>query len=240
MSDAAEERATWFKKFRAEWFREMRPLGSYVPWELQEYVQLDEADEKGPFRREGLLQNAPQLRPEHLRNCVVVPDRNTILERLPKGGVVAEVGTLHGEFARQILQIVQPQELHVIDTEIRPRVRQLAEDPSLQGRLHVHRSDSVAALESFADSHFDWIYIDARHDYDGVKRDIHAARTKVKADGLLVFNDYTMWSYVEMEPYGVVRAVNELCLNEGWEIIYLALPGSMYCDVALRRMKSTK
>jgi preprotein translocase subunit YajC len=26
---------------------------------------------------------------------------------------------------------------------------------------------------------------------------------------LLVFNDYTMWSYAEMQPYGVVAAVNE-------------------------------
>jgi len=194
-------------------------------------------DEEGPFRREGLLQSAPQLREEHLRTCIVVPDRKTLLERLPKGGVVAEVGTLHGEFARQILRIVEPEELHLIDTQIRPRLLQLAEDPSLRGRLHVHHSDSVGALESFPDEHFDWIYIDAQHEYDGVKRDILAARTRIKADGLLVFNDYTVWSYVEMQPYGVVRAVNEFCIDEGWEMVYLALPGNMYCDVALRRMR---
>jgi len=94
----------------------------------------------------------------------------------------------------------------------------------------------VEALGSFPDEYFDWIYIDAQHTYDGVKRDIAAARRKIKADGLLVFNDYTMWSYVEMQPYGVVAAVNELCIEEGWEIVYLALPSHMYCDVAVRRM----
>jgi predicted O-methyltransferase YrrM len=234
--DSPEERERWFLKFRAEWFRVMRPLGSYVPWELQDFVNLDDTDEKA-FQREGLLKSASQLREENLRNCVVVPDRITLLHRLPKGGVVAEVGTLHGEFAREILRIVQPDVLHVIDTDIRPRVRQMAEDPSLRGKLHVHRSDSAAALESFPNGHFDWIYIDAQHHYEGVKRDIIAARNKIKPDGLLVFNDYTVWSYVEMQPYGVVRAVNELCIEDGWEMLYLALPAGMYCDVALRRLK---
>ncbi len=94
----------------------------------------------------------------------------------------------------------------------------------------------MKALESFPDAYFDWINIDAQHTYEGVKRDINAARRKVKADGLLVFNDYTMWSYVEMQPYGVVAAVNELCLEDNWTITYLALPDHMYCDVAFRRI----
>jgi len=91
-------------------------------------------------------------------------------------------------------------------------------------------------LQSFPDSYFDWIYIDAQHTYKGVKRDIPAA-AKVKSDGFLVFNDYTVWSQVEMQPYGVVAAVNELCLEDQWEFAYLALPPHMYCDVAVRRMR---
>jgi hypothetical protein len=55
-----------------------------------------------------------------------------------------------------------------------------------------------------------------------------------------VFNDYAVWSYLELQPYGVVAAVNELCLNDGWKIVYLALPNHMYCDVALRRIGDTE
>ena len=164
-----------------------------------------------------------------------MPHRTVLLDRLPKGGIVAEVGTLHGEFAREILRIVEPRELHLIDQEIQPRVREMAEDASLRDRLHVHHSDSVVALESFPDEYFDWIYIDAQHTYEGVKRDIGAARLKVKANGLLVFNDYLIWSYQEMQPYGVVAAVNELCIEDNWELVYLALRYHMYCDVAVRR-----
>jgi predicted O-methyltransferase YrrM len=226
----------WFNTLRAEWFRVLRPLGSWVPWELQDAVQLEEIEDEVSFWQKGLLKPAPQLREEHLRNCIVVPERAALLARLPKGGVAAEIGTLHGDFARQILQIVEPGELHLVDHEIQPSVREMAEDPSLRETLHVHHSDSVEALGSFGDGYFDWIYIDAQHAYDGVKRDIEAARRKVKPGGMLIFNDYTIWSYIEMEPYGVVAAVNELCLEDGWEIAYLALPAHMYCDVAVRKI----
>jgi predicted O-methyltransferase YrrM len=232
----------WFTKFRAEWFRVMRPMGAWVPWELRDHVQLEESDdeEEDAFWGKGLLQPAPQLRAEHLRDCIVVPERTDLLARLPKGGVVAEVGTLHGDFAREILRIVEPQELHVIDLEIRPEVREMAEEPAFRKRVRVHEGDSVQVLESFPDEYFDWIYIDAQHAYEGVMRDIGAARRKVKAGGLLVFNDYAIWSYVEMEPYGVVAAVNELCLEDGWKVVYLALPSHMYCDVAVRRIDSPR
>ena len=234
------DREHWFAKLRAEWFRVMRPIGSWVPWELRDHVALEETNDEGSFWERGLLQPAPQLRAEHLRDCIVVPERSALLERLPKGGIVAEVGTLHGEFAREILRIVEPRELHLIDVEIHPHVREMAENASLRDRLRVHQGDSAKTLESFADGYFDWIYIDAQHAYEGVKRDIGAARRKVKADGLLVFNDYTIWSYVEMEPYGVVAAVNELCIEDDWEIVYLALPSHMYCDVAVRRRFEVK
>jgi predicted O-methyltransferase YrrM len=214
----------------------MRPRGSWVPWELRELVQLEERSDDPSFWGRDLMKPAPQLKDDQLRNCVVVPDRASLLKRLTGGGMVAEVGTLHGEFARQILQIVAPRELHLIDIEIQPRVREMAATSSFRDQLHVHEGDSVQVLGTFPDEYFDWIYIDAQHRYDGVKRDIQVATRKVKLGGLLVFNDYIVWSYIEMEPYGVVAAVNELCIEDGWEIVFLALPTHMYCDVAIRQI----
>ena len=237
MNHLSKDLERWFTKLRAEWFRTLRPMGNWVPWELREYVQLDEQLEEQSFSERGLMEAAQQLGAEHLRHCVVVPDRRVLLERLPKGGIVAEVGTLQGEFAREILRIAEPQELHLIDHEIHPRVLELTKEASLRDRVHVHHQESAEALETFRDEYFDWIYIDAQHDYEGVKRDIGVARRKVKDAGLLVFNDYIVWSYVEMAPYGVVAAVNELCREDRWELIYLALPCHMYCDVALRRIR---
>jgi predicted O-methyltransferase YrrM len=214
----------------------MRPLGSWVPWELRGRVQLDDACDAPSFWGEPLFLAAPQLAQEHLERCVVVPHRSALLQRLPTGGRVAEVGTLHGDFSREILRIVRPRELHLIDREITTEVEDLAAEPAFSRQVRVHERDSVEALESFPDEYFDWIYLDARHDYEGVHRDTEAAQRKITRDGLLIFNDYTMWSYVEMEPYGVVQTVNELCIEHGWEIVFLALPSHLYCDVAVRRL----
>jgi len=70
-----------------------------------------------------------------------------------------------------------------------------------------------------------------------VALDIAAAKTKVAPKGFLLFNDYAFWSPTECMPYGVVRAVNELCLSDNWEFAYLALGNFGYMDVALRRRK---
>jgi predicted O-methyltransferase YrrM len=215
----------------------MRPLGSWVPWELRERVQLDETDEARSFWGQPLFLAAPELAEDHLKHCVVVPNRSALLQRLPPGGRVVEIGTLHGDFSREILRIVRPRELHLVDRQITKDVENLAAEPAFASLVHVHEQDSVRALESFPDEYFDWIYLDARHDYDGVHRDTDVARRKIKRDGVLVFNDYILWSYVEMEPYGVVQTVNELCVEHGWEIALLALPSHLYCDVAVRRIR---
>jgi hypothetical protein len=234
MTDRQSERRTWLLKMRAEWFRLMRPLGEWVPWELRELVELSAEPGEPAFWGEGIVTEAPQLGEEHVRNCLVLPTRTHILRRFPKGGIVAELGVLHGEFSRQIVEIVSPTELHLIDHHLELRARALASDPG--GRIRLHEGDSAETLEAFPDEYFDWIYIDAQHTYEGVRRDIAVGRRKVKKTGLLVFNDYTPWSYVEMQPYGVVAAVNELCIDDGWEIVYLSLPAHMYCDVAIRKV----
>jgi SAM-dependent methyltransferase len=227
-------REEWFRRMRADWFRVMRPLGTWVPWEIRDLVQLEDSSDSPSYWGEGLLTEAPQLGDDHLRSCVVVPTRTALIHKLKKGGIVAEVGVDQGKFSREILDIASPGELHLIDHRIEPAVRTLAAT-SEKSRVRLHHGDSAAVLDEFPDAYFDWIYIDAQHTYEGVARDIEAARRVVKPAGFLVFNDYTPWSYIEMQPYGVVAAVNELCVNDGWEVVYLALPAHMYCDVAVRR-----
>jgi hypothetical protein len=106
------------------------------------------------------------------------------------------------------------------------------------GVVASHEGDSSSILQTFADGYFNVVYLDADHSCAGVKKDIHAAIPKVKQDGFLVFNDYTYWSPVECMQYGVIQAVNELCLEAEWEMVYFALAWYMYCEVALRRRQT--
>lgn len=183
-----------------------------------------------------LPENAPELADRHLKNCRLLPNREAVLQQMKKGGIVAEVGVQEGHFSSKILQICQPEKLHLIDVALTHfGIGQKFESEITNHRVVLHESDSSAAISSFPDAYFDLIYIDADHSYPGVKRDIEAAKTKVKEGGFLVFNDYTYWSPVECINYGVIQAVNELCVQENWEMIYFALAGYMYCDVAIRK-----
>lgn len=177
-----------------------------------------------------------ELKPEHIKNARLVSNRLQMLHFLPKGVKVAEVGTREGHFSRHILDICQPSELHLIDRNFAKFERENFLTEIHSGIVKLYNRDSARGVREFPDGYFDWIYIDADHRYKGVARDIRAAELKVKEDGILVFNDYIHWTR-RGDEYGVIRAVNELCLNKGWEVIYLALQKGGYNDIALRKMK---
>ena len=101
---------------------------------------------------------APKLQDEHLANCTVLADRLRLLDELPKRGVVAEVGVLHGEFSEEILKRTEPRELHLIDVRDRWQDRFAGRDEVVS-----HIGDSCAVLGTFKDAYFDWIYIDGDH-----------------------------------------------------------------------------
>jgi predicted O-methyltransferase YrrM len=176
------------------------------------------------------------LTERHLENCRLLPDREAILRRMKARSVIAEVGVLKGDFSKSILDICQPSRLHLIDTQLHAfAIQERFKGEIDTGVVHLHEGDSSSIIAEFPNGYFDFIYIDADHSYLGVKRDIEAAKSKVMEHGFLIFDDYTYWSPVECQRYGVMQAVNELCLDEDWEIIYFAFEPQMYCNVALRR-----
>jgi hypothetical protein len=178
------------------------------------------------------------LTQDKVRNCKVFAYREAMIEHLPKGGVVAEIGTDKGHFAKLIHEVVQPKELHIFDLTFERMERSPLADGIDSGRIILHQGDSsteMAKLRGNEPGWFDWVYIDGDHSYEGVVRDIKQAKLLIKRDGLLIFNDYTAYSPLEHHQYGVPRAVNDLVLDEGFEIVYFAFAGLGYCDVAVRR-----
>ena len=79
---------------------------------LRTLVRVSRANEY----HESLLKNhATMLDQALLEATQLVKDRTEMLRRMPKNGRVAEVGVANGDFSRQILDIFQPMELHLID-----------------------------------------------------------------------------------------------------------------------------
>lgn len=197
---------------------------------------LREMHDSGPVSDVVTLPTGPQLEERHLANCRVLPRRDLLMRQIRPGGVGAEIGVLKGEFSRVILDACQPSTLHLIDIDLATHAVATAfTEEIVAGTVVLHEGESVSILKTFPEETFDFIYIDANHSYNSVKSDIAAATPRLGSDGLLIFNDYTYWSPCECMKYGVIQAVNELCLEDDWEILFFALEPYMYCDVALRR-----
>lgn len=181
---------------------------------------------------------AEKLEHKHIKNCRLVEDRIKMLELIPKGGVCAEIGILKGDYSRYILDTVKPMNLHLVD--INPKsikvARKRFEDEITQNLVEVHQEDSSTYLESVPDETFDWIYIDGDHSYEGVKKDLEAAHSKIKPDGLISLNDYIFFGSSDLTKYGIIEATNEFCVKYDYELVHFALHGRMYNDVTIRRI----
>ena len=59
----------------------------------------------------------------------------------------------------------------------------------------------------------------------------------MSGDGVIVVANYIMSDYLSKSDYGVIQATNEFMVKNRWEMIALALPSSMFCDVAIRRAR---
>ena len=168
--------------------------------------------------------------PELLAGCRMCASRNELVANLPRGGRVAEVGTYRGQFARYILGSCEPAELHLLDLDFSLLDPALAAD----SRVAMHQGLSHERLAQFPDDHFDWIYIDGDHSYEGARSDARVAAAKVKPGGHLVFNDFAH-ADPYLGAYGVHRAVVEFAVTRGWKFVWWAYePNGLY-DVALQR-----
>lgn len=187
-----------------------------------------------------------------LKNCLFIPDRYTLLMHLPKEGICAEVGVLAGDFSQEILRICFPHELHLIDVfdcpdysttnrftaaENEAFVRGRFGADVTNGRVHVKKGNSWDMLATYPDHYFDWVYIDAAHDYKSVVKDLDQALRVLKKNGIIIMNDYIMVDHKSGNEYGVVPATNEFMIKNNFEMIYFAFHPELFCDIAIRKVQ---
>lgn len=135
-------------------------------------------------------------------------DRIELLTLFPKCGVGAELGVERGNFSEQLLEKAMPRELWLIDAwrhlpgeyendpvdhddETFERMYQrIAKKYSGHMRVNVLRSLIEDAAAKFPDDYFDWIYLDADHSAEAVKRHLQLWIPKVKEGGIIAGHDY--------------------------------------------------
>jgi predicted O-methyltransferase YrrM len=164
--------------------------------------------------------------------------RINFLKKLPKNGIVAEIGVWRGKNALNILNNCEPSQLYLIDTwitrtkpgdekvrtkeewqEILNKVYELFND---HDHVKIIRQESLEASKSFDDEFFDWIYIDAGHSYSSCYLDLMAWFPKIKIGGYICGHDYCENRATVKKSFGVKQAVDRFMLENDAEIEFLS------------------
>jgi Methyltransferase domain len=165
-----------------------------------------------------------------------VPSRDELPALLNARGLRgrgAEIGVKQGKYSDELLSNWDGEELVSIDPwlsadpeeyvdrsnvsqqEFERYYEQTRERLSPYGsRSTIWRMTSVEAAATAPDHSFDFVYIDARHDYESVKEDLEAWCDKVRPGGILAGHDYVDGDLPQGEFY-VKSAVDEFFGERG-------------------------
>ena len=75
--------------------------------------------------------------------------------------------------------------------------------------------------------------------YDTTAAELRLSARKVAADGLIAGHDYTRGNWETYHRYGVVEAVNEFCVREGWAFAAITHEPQRDVSFVLRRLPAT-
>lgn len=164
--------------------------------------------------------------------------RDHLLDLISSDSVCVEIGVWRGKFSKKLLSR-QPKMLHLVDPwkffpEYGDRVYGRGQqDQNNQERMdkiyqsvndkygalenvELHRGTSEEIAPTFANDYFDFVYIDANHDYEFVKQDLALFFPKTKSGGYIVGDDY---NYKRCPNGGPKRAVEEMLQEKTVELV---------------------
>lgn len=180
---------------------------------------------------------------EHTQGCMLLPDRLHLLERMPKGAKVAEVGVAFGAFSQEILNRCSPERLILIDSWASGRYRRgLKEIESKfakqisEKKVEIQRGLSVDVLSGLEAGTFDWAYIDTNHSYETTLLELIECARIVGMEGRLAGHDFCTGNVIRAVPYGVVEAATKFCKDHKWQFDYLTLESHGHFSFCLKKL----
>jgi predicted O-methyltransferase YrrM len=158
-----------------------------------------------------------------------IPTREDFIKYFKPTGLGLEVGVYEGEFSRFLLDNCPDLNLILLDCwqEQEPDIykdymnskneiqiqrinRTISNTINHYNRINLIKGFSDDFSKLFADNIFDFIFIDANHSYESVKKDLINWYPKVKNGGLFCGHDYFDGSIGNGDvPFGVKAAVDE-------------------------------
>ncbi len=233
---------------------------------LDEYKKLIWLSEMPPdikcalSERERMLDmalSAKPISPSKMVAAKAFANRIDALSIIPKGGVVAEVGVAYGDFSKEILRQIKPNKFFAIDffngdspggdiwgrTYFRDTglthqewYRKEFKEYLDNNTMEIRQGFSWEVLSEFSNDFFDFVYLDACHSYDSVRKDMDVLLNKVKEGGIITFNDYTFYNFYtdplsEEGYYGVANVANKLLHDTNSVVLGVALERCLSMDL---------
>jgi hypothetical protein len=164
--------------------------------------------------------------------------RKEILSLINKGSNIIEIGVFKGEFSKEIFFDCNPSELILIDLfegimgsgnkdgenmefiNLNDHFMSLSDFFKKNQEVKLLKGYSSNVLKDLPKNHYDFIYIDASHEYTDVKNDLDLSYQLIKSGGYISGHDYENNRFP-----GVVKAVNEFCKENNLQIDYLTKDG---------------
>lgn len=179
------------------------------------------------------------LTEEHVRNCKVLPDRDALINVLPKAATVAEFGVFRGEFSEKILSIAKPKMLHLVDAWEGERFagtfKHVEQRFADEARVKITKAYSTEVIATFPRAYFDWVYIDTNHQFKTTYSELKGLRGKIKRGGFIAGHDFCTGNPVTPVLYGVVQACHLFCSKFDWEFRYITLDPNGHFSFCLAR-----
>lgn len=182
-----------------------------------------------------------------LKNAKLYSTKFEFIKHLPKNMNILEIGTLAGDYAEYLLE-TNPKSIDLVDVFQANDWRDLNRFNKKQHydfvKNRFKNNPEVSLLQGYSDDilpkinkKYDYIYIDANHDYEHASKDLENSLPLLAEGGIIGFNDY-IYDDADYIVYGVIETVCEfLDKNKDWEVIAFALQERMYADIYIQKVK---
>jgi hypothetical protein len=182
-----------------------------------------------------------------LINAKLFADRfdDNILSILPNEGSYLELGAGGGDYSKWLLDRKNFNVSYLLDFFNEPCARygrwtaenheQYVKD-LLKDKNVITVAGNIDSTIKTLDQKFDYIYVDAAHDYESVYNYLVESNKIINDGGVIGINDYTFWGWFEQQEYECVEAVNKfLNTNSDWSVVGYALGYCGYSDIYIKK-----